>query len=77
MGKSFKSAAAFRMSLEERLKKLNAESGVPIQSLRLKVVIERLLARLFAVADPPWLLKGGYAMELRHWRVAQGSAGGA
>lgn len=59
MGKSFKSAAAFRMSLEERLKKLNAESGVPIQSLRLKVVIERLLARLFAVADPPWLLKGG------------------
>lgn len=66
MGKAFKSAAAFRMSLEERLKTLHQESGAPIPSLRLKVVIERLLARLFAVADPPWLLKGGYAMELRY-----------
>jgi hypothetical protein len=34
--------------------------------LRLKFVMERLLARLFAIADPPWLLKGGYAMELRY-----------
>ena len=66
MGKSFKSAAAFRMSLEERLKSLHAETAVPINSLRLKVVIERLLARLFAAHDPPWLLKGGYAMELRY-----------
>jgi hypothetical protein len=66
MGKSFQSAAAFRMSLEERLKSLHAETGVPLQSLRLKVVIERLLARLFFQASPPWLLKGGYAMELRY-----------
>lgn len=66
MGKAFKTAAAFRMSLEERLRALHQESGAPIQSLRLKVVIERLLARLFASADPPWLLKGGYAMELRY-----------
>ncbi len=54
------------MSLEERLKTLHAESGVPLSSLRLKVVIERLLARLFGVDNPPWLLKGGYAMELRY-----------
>jgi hypothetical protein len=66
MGKSYKSAAAFRTSLEERLKTLHTESGVPLNSLRLKVVIERLLARLFETADPPWLLKGGYAMELRY-----------
>jgi hypothetical protein len=32
MGKSFKSAAAFRMSLEERLKSLYAETAVPINS---------------------------------------------
>lgn len=66
MGKSYKSAAAFRTSLEERLKTLHAESGVPLNSLRLKVVIERLLARLFDTVNPPWLLKGGYAMELRY-----------
>ncbi len=66
MGKTFKTAAAFRTSLEERLKQRAADSGVPINSLRLKVVIERLLARLFLAGDPPWLLKGGYAMELRY-----------
>jgi len=66
MGKSFKTAAAFRTSLEERLKQMAANSSAPINSLRLKVVIERLLARLFAASDPPWLLKGGYAMELRY-----------
>lgn len=27
--------------------------------------MERLLARLFAKSESPWLLKGGYAMELR------------
>jgi hypothetical protein len=66
MGKSFTSAAAFRTSLEARLKQLSAQSGAPLNSLRLKVVIERLLARLFRTSDPPWLLKGGYAMELRY-----------
>ncbi len=66
MGKIFQTAAAFRVSLETRLKKTAAEQGIPFQYLRLKVAIERLLARLFAIKDPPWLLKGGYAMELRY-----------
>jgi len=52
--------------LEERLKQVATQRGIQINSLRLKVVIERLLARLFAHTDPPWLLKGGYAMELRY-----------
>jgi hypothetical protein len=43
-----------------------AGRGLPINTLRLKLVIERLLARLFAKPRPPWLLKGGYAMELRY-----------
>jgi len=29
------------------------------------MVMERLLARLFVSSDAPWLLKGGYAMDLR------------
>jgi Nucleotidyl transferase AbiEii toxin, Type IV TA system len=36
--------------------------------LRRQVAFDRLLARLFQVGDPkelPWVLKGGYAMELR------------
>jgi hypothetical protein len=64
--KRFTTAAAFKASLEDRLKRAAADRGVPMNTLRLKFVMERLLARLFAVADPPWLLKGGYAMELRY-----------
>jgi hypothetical protein len=56
---------AFRQSLEERLRQAADARGTSVNSLRLKLLIERLLARLFAKPDPPWLLKGGYAMELR------------
>ena len=65
MARTFGSPAAFRKSLEARLKHTAAARGIALNSLRLKVVIERLLARLFNEPDPPWLLKGGFAMELR------------
>jgi hypothetical protein len=66
MAKQYRTAAAFRMALDSRLQALARERGVPLHTLRLKCIIERLLARLFA--DPPrgWLLKGGFAMELRY-----------
>lgn len=38
---------------------------MPFQTLQLKFVMERLIARLFHAADAPWLLKGGFAMDLR------------
>lgn len=66
MTRPFSSPVAFRQALEQRLKNLATERGVPLNTLRLKFMIERLLARLFAHSDPPWLLKGGYAMELRY-----------
>lgn len=65
MSKSYSNAAAFRQGLETRLRAAASERGVQIQGLRLKLAIERLLARLFSTANPPWLLKGGYSMELR------------
>ncbi len=65
MTRSYANAAAFRQALEARLRSVAQERGVQIQGLRLKVAIERLLARLFHEPNPPWLLKGGYAMELR------------
>ena len=66
MARTFSSPVAFRQALERRLKTMAEERAVPLNTVRLKLLIERLLARLFAGPNPPWLLKGGYAMELRY-----------
>lgn len=66
MPSTYKTAAAFRQALEQRLKRIASERGIPLNTIRLKVTIERLIARLFSSAPAPWLLKGGYAMELRY-----------
>jgi hypothetical protein len=65
MARRFGSAAAFKASLEANLKKVALERKSPFSTLQLKLVIERLLARLFRDPEPPWLLKGGFAMDLR------------
>ena len=56
---------AFRDALEARLRNIAQMQGTDLQRLQRRVAFERLLARLFAGDDPPWLLKGGYALELR------------
>ena len=63
--RKFASAAAFRVALEDRLKRLAQEEGIDLQRLRRQAAFDRLLCRLFENPDGPWLLKGGYAMELR------------
>jgi Nucleotidyl transferase AbiEii toxin, Type IV TA system len=66
--KRYATAAAFRRALEDRLKDIAGKEGVDLQRLRRQVAFDRLLARLFQVGPPlalPWILKGGYAMELR------------
>jgi len=55
---------AFRAALEDRLKNAENET-VGISRLRKRVVFERLLARLTAQAAGEWVLKGGFALELR------------
>lgn len=45
MSKAYPNAAAFRQALEAHLRTVAQERGVQIQGLRLKVAIERLLAR--------------------------------
>src|SRR5438876_2842439 len=65
MAKKFGSATAFKASLEAHLRKRAEEGNLPLSTLQLKSVIERLLARLFRDPQPPWLLKGGFAMDLR------------
>jgi len=62
---NFKSAYDFRKSLEARLQRNAKENGTDLQKLRRQVAFDRLLARFFSRPEPPFFLKGGYAMELR------------
>jgi len=61
----YATASAFRIALEARLKSLAHAEGIDLQRLRRQVSFDRMLARLFSEPNAPWLLKGGYAMELR------------
>jgi predicted nucleotidyltransferase component of viral defense system len=66
--KSYKTAGAFRIALETRLQTRAREKGTDLQRLRRHVAFDRFLARMFSKgpkATYPWMLKGGYAMELR------------
>lgn len=66
--KSYSTAGAFRTALETRLQNRAREQGTDLQRLRRQVAFDRFLARLFSkgpTAIYPWVLKGGYAMELR------------
>ena len=58
-------ATAFRMALEIRLKNKADRQDVDVQRLRKQVAFDRLLCRLFQKSNVHWILKGGYAMELR------------
>src|ERR1700728_3764374 len=60
----YRTSVAFRTALEDRLKAAR-QDGVGLARLRKRVVFERLLARLHAVAPDAWVLKGGFALELR------------
>src|ERR1700731_3533745 len=63
--KTSTTAGAFRRALEERLKKTSQTDQTDINRLRRQVSFDRLLARLFRDDSVPWVLKGGYALELR------------
>ncbi len=66
--KGYATASAFRRALEDKLQDIARKEVVDLQRVRRQVAFDRLLARLFHAAQPrtlPWILKGGYAMELR------------
>jgi len=66
--KQYKTAGAFRTALETRLQTRAQEERTDLQRLRRQVAFDRFLARLFPPESKgtyPWVLKGGYAMELR------------
>ena len=55
----YSSAPAFRQALEDRLRSENSPQKLP--RLRKMIAFERFMARL----DDRWILKGGYALQLR------------
>lgn len=61
----YKTAAAFRRALTDRLNERASRTGLAPNRLRKQVAFERFLARLFLQGDETWMLKGGYALELR------------
>jgi hypothetical protein len=66
--RQYKTAGGFRAALETRLQKRAHEEATDLQRLRRQVAFDRLLARLFPEGPKgtyPWMLKGGYVMELR------------
>lgn len=63
--RKYATGKGFRRALEDRLKQKSAAAGLDLKRLMREVAFDRLLARLFRQEDAPWILKGGYAMELR------------
>ena len=63
--KKYATPTAFRRALEDRLKQKAKTEELDLQRLMREVAFDRLLARLFARKDVAWILKGGYALELR------------
>ena len=63
--KKYQTAGALLTALSDRLKQKSKKEGLDIQRLRRQVAFDRLLLRLFSKTPNPWVLKGGYAMELR------------
>jgi len=61
----YTSAGAFRRALEDRLRQSASAENADLNRLRRQVSFDRLLARLFHDFAAPWVLKGGYALELR------------
>jgi hypothetical protein len=61
---------AFRTALEARIKQVQSDSA-GVSRVRKRIVFERLLARLVAQASGEWVLKGGFALELRLGNVAR------
>lgn len=62
---SYASPAAFRAALENRLNANARTGGPPVSRARKVVAFTRLLARLRRAAPDGWVLKGGFALELR------------
>ena len=67
----YQTDTAFRTALEERLRQRAEQDGEPILRLRKRIVFERCMVRLQQNESSPWILKGGFALELRLGNTAR------
>ena len=68
--KPYKTGRALRQALERR-PNAKVNNNAEVQRLRRLVSFDRLLARLFAAQESPWLVKGGYGLEVRYGMKAR------
>ena len=61
----YKTSAAFRQALDARIQSTNENTGMPLSRLRKLVAFDRFLVRLFHDQPDDWVLKGGFALQLR------------
>jgi Nucleotidyl transferase AbiEii toxin, Type IV TA system len=61
----YRSGAAFRQALEQRLLMRSRDRRTSLVRLRKAVVFDRLLARLAIAAPDRWVLKGALALDFR------------
>ena len=70
--RQYATAGALRTALETRLLERSRRDAVDLHRLRRQVAFDRLLARMFDANLPGrdgWVLKGGYALEMRFHRA--------
>lgn len=61
----YKTAQAFRQALEERLRQQSLEGTQPLARLGKMIAFDRFLARLTKREHGAWVVKGGFALQLR------------
>lgn len=63
---TYKTAGAFRIALEHRLREYSREHHIDLMRVRRQYTFDRFLARIFQSEEKnSFVLKGGYALELR------------
>ncbi|MBI2608463.1 MAG: nucleotidyl transferase AbiEii/AbiGii toxin family protein [Deltaproteobacteria bacterium] len=63
--KKYLTSSSFRQALDDHLRNIAKKEGLEISRLKHQIAFDRFLFRLFHEEPSPWLLKGGYAIELR------------
>src|SRR5947208_16379992 len=61
----YEAPADFRQALEERFRQREQETKEPLVRMRKRLVFERCMVRLQKKSDSPWVVKGGFELELR------------
>lgn len=61
----YSSGAAFRQALGDHIRRINLETGMPFDRIRKMIAFDRFLSRLLELKPDRWVIKGGFALQLR------------